>query len=220
MFFLRVFDDERVPHALMDKPETSAPTISEGAIQAAVVRSFGQLSKVLDDKLELFATRFAKESSSAVKKAVNKSKQENFTCKRKGNQQQFEHCQQVLEKFDDALESLGSRSFNNLKRSLEEGSQLVAKRIKAIKLADKSEYGWLTVNEYLSDELASDTDDEKRIYRSEKRAEKKAKDKQQQKLMTRRPTYQTTASASSYVSSERPTKRLGPCFKISIEFVS
>jgi len=197
MFFLRVFDDERVPHALMDKPETSAPTISEGAIQAAVDRSFGQLSKVLDDKLELFATRFAKESSSAVKKAVNKSKQENFTCKRKGNQQQFEHCQQVLEKFDDALESLGSRSFNNLKRSLEEGSQLVAKRIKAIKLADKSEYGWLTVNEYLSDELASDTDDEKRIYRSEKRAEKKAKDKQRLKLKTRRPTYQTTASASS-----------------------
>ncbi|KAK3743496.1 hypothetical protein QZH41_011509, partial [Actinostola sp. cb2023] len=48
--------------------------------------------------------------------------------------------------------------------------------------------------------LRRDTDDEKRIYRSEKRAEKKAKDKQRLKLKTRRPTYQTTAPASSYLS--------------------
>ena len=49
------------------------------------------------------------------------------------------------------------------------------KRIKAIKIADKSDYGWATVTEYLSDELASDTEDEKRLYRSEKRAEKNIK---------------------------------------------
>ena len=38
---------------------------------------------------------------------------------------------------------------------------IVSKRIKAIKFADKSEFGWQTVNEYLSNELASDLDDEK-----------------------------------------------------------
>ena len=42
-----------------------------------------------------------------------------------------------------------------------------------IKLVDKSEFGWATVNEYLSDELASDSDDEKRIYRAERRAGRK-----------------------------------------------
>ena len=42
-----------------------------------------------------------------------------------------------------------------------------------IKLVDKSEFGWATVNEYLSDELTSDSDDEKRIYRAERRAERK-----------------------------------------------
>ena len=47
------------------------------------------------------------------------------------------------------------------------------KRIKTIKLAGKSDYGWAAVSEYLSDELASDTEDEKRINRSEKQAEKK-----------------------------------------------
>ena len=33
------------------------------------------------------------------------------------------------------------------------------------------------MNEYLSDELASDSDDEKRMYRAERRAERKIKDK-------------------------------------------
>ena len=49
----------------------------------------------------------------------------------------------------------------------------MSKRVKAIKLADKSEFGRATVNEYLSDELASDSDDEKRIYQAERRAERK-----------------------------------------------
>ena len=41
-----------------------------------------------------------------------------------------------------------------------------------IKLVDKSEFGWATVNEYLSEELASDSDDEKRIYRAERKINK------------------------------------------------
>ena len=36
--------------------------------------------------------------------------------------------------------------------------------------ADKRDFGWLTVNEYLSDELASNSDDEKRMYRPQRTA--------------------------------------------------
>lgn len=42
-----------------------------------------------------------------------------------------------------------------------------------IKMADKSDFGQSTVNEYLSDELASNSDDEKRMYKAERRAERK-----------------------------------------------
>ena len=35
--------------------------------------------------------------------------------------------------------------------------------------------GWPTVNEYLSDELASNPDDEKRMYRAERKAERKTR---------------------------------------------
>ena len=72
-------------------------------------------------------------------------------------------------------------STGKLKRSLEEGTELVEKRIEALKLADKSDYSWATVSEYLSEELFSDSDDEKRMYRAEKRAERKVKEKKRQK---------------------------------------
>ena len=63
--------------------------------------------------------------------------------------------------------------YEKVKVALESGTELVSKRVKAIKPADKSEFEWETVSEYLSDELASDSDDEKRIYRAERRAGRK-----------------------------------------------
>ena len=69
--------------------------------------------------------------------------------------------------------SLKNKSYEKVKVALESGTELVSKRGKAIKLADKSEFGWATVNEYLYDELASDSNDENRIYRNEGRAERK-----------------------------------------------
>ena len=79
----------------------------------------------------------------------------------------------MLDRLDEASDTLKQKSYEKVKVALESGAQLVSKRVKAIKLADKSEFGWATVNEYLSDELASDSDDEKRIYRAERRAERK-----------------------------------------------
>ena len=49
-----------------------------------------------------------------------------------------------------------SSSSERAKRASKEGIALVSKRIKAIKLFNKSEFRWqVTVNEYLSDKLAS-----------------------------------------------------------------
>ena len=61
------------------------------------------------------------------------------------------------------------------KKELQEGEELCVSRQKLIRIADRSEHGWITVNEYEDDELASNSDDEKRIYRAELRAAKKVK---------------------------------------------
>ena len=49
------------------------------------------------------------------------------------------------------------------------------KKMKAIKLADKSEFCWLTVNEYSSDDLPSDKDYEKRSFLLDRRTGMKLK---------------------------------------------
>ena len=43
------------------------------------------------------------------------------------------------------------------------------------RIADKSEFGWRTVNEYVADELVDNSEDEKRLYRSEQRAQRKVR---------------------------------------------
>ena len=42
-------------------------------------------------------------------------------------------------------------------------------------MADRSEHGWATVKEYLEDELADNSDDEKRMQKAEFRAGRKLK---------------------------------------------
>ena len=76
---------------------------------------------------------------------------------------------------------------------MEDDSELVMKRIKVIKLANKNEFGWLTVREYLSNKLASDKDNKKQIFWSEKRAERKLKEKQRLKRC-KQPHYQPPPS--------------------------
>lgn len=61
------------------------------------------------------------------------------------------------------------------KELLKEGEELIKDRQKQIKIADRSEFGWVTVDEYVEDELAEDSDDEKRLFRAEGRAKRKIK---------------------------------------------
>ena len=65
---------------------------------------------------------------------------------------------------------------------LAELSKSLKRRQKIIKLPDKSEAGWLAVKEYQSEELASDSEDEKGIRKAQERALKKKKQNASKKV--------------------------------------
>ena len=84
--------------------------------------------------------------------------------KSEGNKQQFEHATKVSNLIESAISSLEVEvdpisAVQHLQQALSELRQ----RQKLIKIADRSPLGWSTVKEYVADELADDSGDEKRL---------------------------------------------------------
>ena len=64
---------------------------------------------------------------------------------------------------------------DKVKDSLQKGENLLKERQKHILLADRSEYGWSTVQEYKKSDIAGDSDDEKKMFKAEGRAKAHSK---------------------------------------------
>jgi len=91
------------------------PSVS-AAIQSAVFESMGSLTdnltKVIESRLSDFAKRFSEENSSSVEQVVKRARREQYTCKRKGNQQRLDHSLRVLDKLDEASDVLKQKSYD------------------------------------------------------------------------------------------------------------
>ena len=95
--------------------------------------------------------------------------------KRKGNERQHDFNAEVQEKLVSASGALEDAppDIEKAKKILKEGEEIIKEWQKLIRVADRSEHGWATVNEYVTDELADDSDDEKRLFKAEARAGRK-----------------------------------------------
>ena len=90
-----------------------------------------------------------------------------------GNKKQYLFNQEIQDKIQRSIAACEGEHFTEVKSSLEDINRDIKKRMKLIRLADKSEFGWDLVEEYLSDDVASDSDDAKRIRQAEDRVLRK-----------------------------------------------
>ena len=148
-----------------------------------------------------------------------------FDFKRKGNEKQYEVNTSIDKKLSRAQKAISAAEQNPgnlsyLKRAFEEvdgaRSQL-SYRNKLIKLADMSDSGWAVVAEYESHQLASDSEDEKRILKAEARASRKLKQSRNKRSAIRKfQDFNQPASQSqsfpSDVRSRQGNRRPGVCY--------
>jgi hypothetical protein len=130
------------------------------------------------DEISSLKRELASDREAADERLVKKLKLEKApTFKRKTHEKQFLFNEEVASKIEGGSACLSETppAVEKAKTLLEEGMKLVRERQKLIRMADRSEHGWATVDEYLEDELADDSDDEKRMQKAEFRAGRKLK---------------------------------------------
>jgi hypothetical protein len=191
-----------------------------------------QLTSVVDDRFTAMKRQLSAESSATLDAiTAKKARLDKYHFKSKGNEQQYSHQVEILDSVESATAALESKEISKAMSILQEGKTAIEARMKLIKLADKSDHGWQTVSEYVTNDLAENSDDEKRINRAERAAErklKKMKGKSSISAKARRvPSYSAFQSQSTENSSLRPllgggnalhSNQIGPCYKLSTSY--
>lgn len=151
------------------------------------------LEELIDERFEKLTEKLAPSKKRKVK-----------SFKYRSNQDQYEFNMQVLTDLQEASNLAEKKARKKIKRAIKK----IKKRNKMINMADKSKAGWKIVAEYLTDDIASNAEDGRRIKKAEKRAltkmaeEKEEKRKQSKEGPAKPPTRIRNASQRRYRSKE------------------
>ena len=150
----------------------SVPSVVEADVVSQNPSSNSQLVNEVFSLFKGYLTSQLGEKGKQFERS-SKTDKEAADIKFKGNRKQFELNSQL----DNILTRIDERASSpaDVHKLVEEGKLLIKKRQKLIKIADKNKDGWL-VQEYESDDLASDSEDEKKIRKAKAAAEKKRKE--------------------------------------------
>ena len=157
-----------VTRQILESVKNSLAASSETIIQEATHRAVSTIQASVTNQLEDLKEK-------TIEQSMKKIKTETPKFSRKGNKDQFEFNVDVLNRLEKIEKLVEKERKAEALKTLEEGKKFIAKRQKLVQIADRESDGWNVVKEYISDDLASDSDDEKRINKARKKAAEKRK---------------------------------------------
>ena len=129
-------------------------------------------AKAVKTATESILAKQSDQIKSIENKLSSKSHLDRISLSKPGNQRQLEANREIMDHLDKAIEEIEKGKQAEAKATLETGKKLVSKRIKLIRLADRN--GWDVAKEYVSDDLASDSEDDKEIRKAIRAASTKS----------------------------------------------
>lgn len=157
---------------------TQSDNITLRDILEQVKSQKSELKEYLDKRLSEVGNESADVALSEVKQLKENRE---ITWNREGNKIQFQFNNGIIDDLAQALWAIQYKKLDYCTELINQALDKLKQRNKLIKIADSSEGGWDTVKEYISNPLASDSEDEKKISRAEGRAVRKIKDKQKKR---------------------------------------
>ena len=157
-----------------------------------------KLSSIIDNKLDSMKRQLDEASTTQMSELKKIRLTEPRIFKKKGHEQQYKHNEQVKSLVNEAKDAVNNGKQDACITKLNEGIELIDQRQKLILIADKSEYGWKTVGEYLDNELADNDQDAKKMKKAEKEAQRKLAETRAAKAAKTRPwSFKSTRTAGS-----------------------
>ena len=156
-----------------------SPTVSAGTSNEALLAAIEGLKKCMNDQMTSMKKELTQEREQANECLVKWMKDKTPTFKRKSHEVQYTFNEEVRSKLDSVKVALHETppAIEKAKFAIEEGEKLIHDRQKLIRRADRSEHGWATIEEYEDDELADNSDDEKKLFKAEAQAGRKLRQK-------------------------------------------
>ncbi|XP_048259269.1 uncharacterized protein LOC125384331 [Haliotis rufescens] len=163
-------------------------------------RSKAEIAQSVEDRLLGFREEFEKTTKEISKLKADKE----FVWKREGCRIQHSFNTETLDNLNQLKFALEFKKFDYAAELVETEKTRIEQRNKLIKIADTSEGGWETVKNYVARDVASDSEDDKKITRAENKAVKKIKSKMGRSA--RSPYYRPRGgrAPSATVSSAEP----------------
>ena len=142
------------------------------------VEALSLMQSYFDSKFKSLKRELTHESDDDSRKIFCQHREFKF----KSNKMQFEFNSGIIDSIEEVTKLLETGAKTKPKKRLNLICEELRKRNKLIKIADRSPARWSTVDEYVSDEIASDSEDEKKLRAAESRAIVKRRNASKQKF--------------------------------------